>query len=137
MGDDVQTAEQRRRMGLPHNMDPRRALDPAALERVMKAQAVARAQATAATTVLIGTVVTLITSAFSFVAALAWNDAINTFIKDRVSTYIPGLGATTIAVLHALAVTIIAVVAVVILNRVAGSWAKKSAIAASAGDASY
>jgi small-conductance mechanosensitive channel len=120
-------------MGLPQGFDPRKALDPAAMERVMKAQAVARAQATAATTILIGTIVTLITSAFSFVAALAWNDAIN----NAINSLIPSANKTTVSVLRALAVTIIAVVAVVVLQRVAGRWAKRSAIAATAGEGSY
>ncbi len=80
MSDDQQRheAEQRRRFGLPagvdpRNFDPRRAMDPASLEKVLKAQAIARAEAQAATTVIIATIVSLVTSAFSFVAALAWN----------------------------------------------------------------
>jgi len=85
MNEDPKAAEQRRRLGVPQGLDPRRALDPASMERVMKAQAIARAQASAATTILIGTVVTLVTSAFSFVAALAWNDAINNAINDHLT----------------------------------------------------
>ncbi|WIG61596.1 MAG: hypothetical protein OJF49_004344 [Ktedonobacterales bacterium] len=139
MSDDQQVqqaAEQRRRLGLPANLDPRhldprKALDPAALERVLKAQAAARAQATAATTVLIGTVITLISSAFAFVAALAWNDAITKGLDRFVATFFPklaGAGAR-LALIHAVVVTVIAVVAVVILNRIASRWVKKSAIA--------
>jgi len=98
MSDEQKTAEQRRRMGLPggldpRNFDPRKAMDPATVERLMRAQAVARAEASAATTVLIGTVVTLITSAFGFVAALAWNDAIVEVLKDYVN---PNFGALKI-----------------------------------------
>lgn len=137
MSDDPRVAEQRRRMGLPQGLDPRKALDPAAMERVIKAQAMARAQATAASTILIGTIVTLITSAFSFVAALAWNDAINNALNDSVTKILPSANKTTVSVLHALAVTVIAVVAVVILQRVAGRWARRSAIAATAGEGSY
>ena len=139
MSDDQQlqqAAEQRRRLGLPANLDPRhldprKALDPAALERVLKAQAAARAQATAATTVLIGTVITLISSAFAFVAALAWNDAITKGLGSLVNRFAPQLAkaGATIALIHAVVVTVIAVVAVVILNRIAGRWVKKSAIA--------
>ncbi|MFI5273623.1 MAG: DUF5654 family protein [Ktedonobacterales bacterium] len=137
MSEDIHAAEQRRRLGLPQGMDPRRALDPAALERVMRAQAMARAQASVATTIVIGTIVTLVTSAFSFVAALAWNDAINQIINRKIAPLMPKAGPTTLALLHASAVTIIAVVAVVILNRVAGRWAKRSAIGNTAGDGSY
>jgi hypothetical protein len=137
MNEDPKAAEQRRRLGVPQGLDPRRALDPASMERVMKAQAMARAQASAATTILIGTVVTLVTSAFSFVAALAWNDAINNAINDHVNQVLPHAGKTTVSLLHALVVTVIAVVAVVILQRVASRWARQSAIAASAGEGSY
>ncbi|MBF6589604.1 MAG: hypothetical protein IVW57_03610 [Ktedonobacterales bacterium] len=134
MGEDPQTAERRRR-GLPPVMDPRsydprRAMDPATMERMLRAQAAARAQAQAATTVLIATVVSLITSAFSFVAALAWNDAIKAIIDDNVNGSLAGLklSATGRLVLYAAVATVIAIIVVVGLNRVAGSIAKKSAI---------
>src|SRR5438045_696730 len=82
MSEDQKAAEQRRRMGLPQGFDPRKAMDPATMERMIRAQAVARAQAQAATTVVIGTIVTLVSSAFGFVAALAWNDAINATLNE-------------------------------------------------------
>ncbi len=128
MSDDVRTTDQHWHLGLPQNIDPRKVLDAAGLERVLKAQAAARAQAAAATTVLIGTIVTLVTSAFGFVAALAWNNAINTFISNNVNASFLSKNPTLVAVLQAMAVTIIAVIAVVIIQRVAGRWAKKSAI---------
>ncbi|HEX6796120.1 MAG TPA: DUF5654 family protein [Ktedonobacterales bacterium] len=121
----TQVADQRWHLGLPQGID--KVLDAAGLERVLKAQAAARAQAAAATTVVIGTIVTLVTSAFGFVAALAWNQAINTFITDTVKVTWK-INATLLAVLQALAVTIIAVIAVVIIQRVAGRWAKNTAI---------
>ena len=144
MSDDQKAAEQRRRMGLPsgldpRNFDPRKAMDPATLERLMRAQAVARAEASAATTVLIGTVVTLITSAFGFVAALAWNDAIVEVLKDYVN---PNFGAlrnnpALVKTMYAVVATLIAVIVVVVLNRLAGRAARKSAISAAAGEGSY
>lgn len=121
----TQVADQRWHLGLPQGID--KVLDAAGLERVLKAQAAARAQAAAATTVVIGTIVTLVTSAFGFVAALAWNQAINTFITDTVKVTWK-INATLLAVLQALAVTLIAVIAVVIIQRVAGRWAKNTAI---------
>src|SRR5258707_1391203 len=63
MSEEQQTAEQRRRLGLPAGLaglDPRKAVDPATMERLIRAQEHARAQAAAATTVVLGTVVTLI-----------------------------------------------------------------------------
>lgn len=136
MSDDQKAAEQRRRMNLPagmdpRNYDPRRVMDPASMERLLRAQAIARAQTQAATTVLIGTVVTLVTSAFGFVAALAWNDAIidilnaNLTSKNGVLSHVP---PSSVKLIYALIVTLIAVIVVVILNRVAGRIAKKSAI---------
>lgn len=138
MSEEQKAAEQRRRMGLPQGFDPRKAMDPATMERMMRAQAVARAQAQAATTVVIGTVVTLVSSAFGFVAALAWNDAIIA-ILGRVLYYfhVTSVHIATIQTVRAVIFTIIAIIAIVILQRVAGRWAKKAAINAAAGEGSY
>lgn len=130
MSDEQLEAErQRRKLGLPPGIDPRKALDAAAIERVARAQAAARAQATAATTVLIGTIVTLITTAFGFAAAFAWSQAIQEFITDYV---IPQFHLTNkkalVLTINALVITIFAVIVVVVLNKVAGNAAKKSAI---------
>jgi hypothetical protein len=84
--EDPQVAEQRRRMGLPAGMDPRsydprRALaDPAAREKL------ARAQAAAASTAVVATNITLVTSAFGFVAALAWNDALTQLLNPSIES---------------------------------------------------
>src|SRR5215469_13058204 len=85
MSEDPQTAERHRHISLPPGIDPRKVMDSAAVERVLKAQATARAQAAASTTVFIGTIVTLISSAFGLVAALAWNNAITIWVKDLES----------------------------------------------------
>lgn len=138
MSEDVKAAEQRRRLGLPQGFDPRKAMDPATMERMVRAQAVARAQAQAATTVVIGTIVTLVSSAFGFVAALAWNDAIIAVLNRVLANLrIDNSHIATIQVVRAIIFTIIAVIAVVILQRVAGRWAKKAAISAAAGEGSY
>lgn len=131
MQEDPQVAEHRRHMNLdPRNLDPRKALDSAALERVLKAQALARAQAQAATTIVIGTIVTLISSAFGFVAALAWNTAIQDILKSALTKMglDKQLQGTPEAILTAVVFTIIAIIAIVILQRVAGRWAQKAAI---------
>lgn len=136
MSEDEKIAEQRKRMGLPPGIDPRnfdlrKALDPVALERVIRAQEMARAQAQATTQVLIGTIVTLVTSAFGFVAALAWNSAITEILNDNIQSNqwknLPKWAPLTI---YAVIVTLIAVVVVVLLNRIAGRAAKKSVIQA-------
>jgi len=135
MSEDPQAAERRRR-GLPpamdpRNLDPRRAFDPAARERMLRAQVAARAQAQAATTILIATIVSLITSAFSFVAALAWNDAIQNYLSSNIDFI---KDPTAKKFVYALVVTLIAVIVVVVLQRVASRIAKKSAIDAAAAE---
>ncbi|HEX8033878.1 MAG TPA: DUF5654 family protein [Ktedonobacterales bacterium] len=141
MSEDQKVAEQRRRMGLPQGFDPRKAMDPATMERMIRAQAVARAQAQAATTVVIGTIVTLVSSAFGFVAALAWNDAINATLNEvlkRTFHYNDAdILGSKVQLIRAVVFTLIAVLAIVILQRVAGRWAKKAAISAAAGEGSY
>jgi len=145
MSDDQQRqeAEHRRRFGLPpgvdpRNFDPRRAMDQASLEKVLRAQAIARAEAQAATTVIIATIVSLVTSAVSFIAAFAWNTA----IQDVLNKYIgPNtalsrslhLGKVGVEVVYAIAVTFIAIIVVLIVNRFASNLAKKSAIALASG----
>jgi Family of unknown function (DUF5654) len=145
MSDEQQRrdAEQRRRFGLPqgvdlHNFDPRKAMDPNSLDKILRAQAIARAEAQAATTVIIATIVSLVTSAFSFVAALAWNTA----IQDALNQYV-GQNTTLAKTLHldkvgvealyAVIVTMIAIIVILIVNRFAGNLAKKSAIALASG----
>jgi len=131
MNEDPRAAESRRR-GLagidPRNFDPRRALDPAAMERVARAQAVARAEAQAATTVVIATVVSLVTSAFGFVAALAWNTAIQALLNDLMARFGVKANTSGVLVIYAVVATLIAVIVVVITNRFASRLAKRSAI---------
>lgn len=99
------------------------------MEKMMRAQAVARAEAQAATTVVIATVVSLVTSAFGFVAALAWNSAIQAVLTTVIVKDF-GLKADDpmVLVLYALVATVIAIIVVVATSRFAGNIAKKSAI---------
>lgn len=62
------------------------------------------------------TMLTLITTAFAFVAGLAWNEAIQKLIEEF---YTAG-GAVTGLLIHAVIVTIVAVVVTVLLARIAG-----------------
>jgi hypothetical protein len=127
---DTQTAEHHRHISLPVGaMDPRKVMDSAAMERVLKAQAAARAQAAASTTVFIGTIVALISSAFGLVAALSWNTFITAWVHQLASGPLAPLHLTGAALsfAQAIIVTLIAVVAVVALNRIAGRFAKQNA----------
>ena len=128
-----QEAEQRKRTGIDlRNYDPRKITDPAMRDRILHAQVIARAEAQAASTVLIATIVSLVTSAFTFVAALAWNTAIQELLNENISGRFANLKLSpgTVAAIYAVIVTIIAVIVVVIVNRFAGDLAKRSAIAA-------
>ncbi|MDE3229202.1 MAG: hypothetical protein KGO05_04925 [Chloroflexota bacterium] len=81
---------------------------------------------------MIATIVSLVTSAFSFVAALAWNDAIqsalNTYAKPD-SAMGKLLGPVGVKLFYAVIVTLIAIFVILIVNRFAGNLAKKSAVA--------
>lgn len=114
----------------PRNYDPRRAIDRQQIERLARAQAIARAKAQASSTVFLATVVSLATSAFGVVAALAWNQAIQDNLQAllRLDGLFRGWSQAQLELIYALLVTVIAVVVIVGLNRVAGRIAKKSAI---------
>jgi hypothetical protein len=126
----TQAAEHHHHISIPVGvMDPRKVMDSAAMERVFKAQAAARAQAAASTTVFIGTIVALISSAFGLVAALAWNSAISAGVHQLATGPLAPLklSGAALSFAQAIIVTLIAVVAVVILNRIAGRLAKQNA----------
>ena len=61
------------------------------------------------------TILGLITTAFAFVAGLAWNDA----IQKLIETYVGGGSALSSLFTYAIVVTIIAVIVTVLLARVA------------------
>lgn len=65
---------------------------------------------------ILETMLTLITTAFAFVAGLAWNEAIQKLIEEF---YTAG-GAVTGLLIYAVIVTIVAVVVTVLLARIAG-----------------
>ena len=68
------------------------------------------------TKLIIETILGLITTAFAFVAGLAWNEAIQKLIEEF---YTAG-GAVTGLLIYAVIVTIVAVVVTVLLARIAG-----------------
>ncbi|MCC7553713.1 MAG: hypothetical protein KO202_04345 [Methanobacteriaceae archaeon] len=59
------------------------------------------------------TIGTLMTTAFAFVAGLAWNEAIQSFIEDFLSKG----SATAGLLIYAIVVTIIVVIATIIITR--------------------
>lgn len=69
-------------------------------------------------TLIIETIVSLMTAAFGFVAALAWNDAIQTVI----SIAFPSETDPTGKLIYAVIVTIIAVIAIILIGRVLAKY---------------
>lgn len=61
------------------------------------------------------TMLTLITTAFAFVAGLAWNETIQKLIEEFYTA-----GGAVTGLLYAVIVTIVAVVVTVLLARIAG-----------------
>jgi Family of unknown function (DUF5654) len=117
----------------PRNYDPRKAIDPAQMQaqvqRLSRAQAVARAKAQATSTVFLATIVSLTTSAFGVVAALAWNQAIQDNLANvQKSSLFGKLDKGGRELVYAVIVTLIAVAVILTLNRVAARFAKKSAV---------
>jgi TRAP-type C4-dicarboxylate transport system permease small subunit len=70
------------------------------------------------TTLIIETIVALMTAAFGFVAALAWNDAIQTVIR----TIFPADDDPTGKLIYAVIITIIAVIAIILISRVLSKY---------------
>lgn len=68
------------------------------------------------TKLIMETILGLITTAFAFVAGLAWNDAIQKLIEQ----FIAGGDSLPTLFIYAIVVTIIAVIVTVLLARVAG-----------------
>ncbi|NLK25624.1 MAG: hypothetical protein GX307_03490 [Euryarchaeota archaeon] len=66
------------------------------------------------TTLIIETIVALMTAAFGFVAALAWNDAIQTVLR----IWFTNPDDPTGKLIYAVVVTIVAVVAIILIGRV-------------------
>ena len=127
----------------PRSYDPRRVVDQQQMReqmaRLARAQAVAKAKAQATSTIFLATVVSLATSAFGVVAALAWNQAIHDLLTDMLtSNSLLGkahLSPHATELVYAIVITVIAVTVILTLNRVASRIAKQSAIDAAEADA--
>ena len=73
---------------------------------------------------LIQQLVTLSTSGFGLVAALAWNEAIQQAVKEFLEPRIPGSGLLS-RIIYALLVTAFAVLITYQLSRLASRWGVK------------
>ena len=73
---------------------------------------------------LIEQLVTLSTSGFGLVAALAWNEAIQQAVKDFIEPRIPGSGLFS-KMIYALLITALAVLITYQLSKLASKWGSK------------
>lgn len=68
---------------------------------------------------IITQMLTLSTSAFGLVAALAWNTVIQTFISDFIKPFIPAGGSAIVSqLIYALIVTVLAVTITLKLSQI-------------------
>lgn len=68
---------------------------------------------------LLRQMVTLATSGFGLVAALAWNEAIQAFVKEYVDRYLPSGSGVISKVLYAVLISLLAVFITYQLSRIA------------------
>lgn len=73
---------------------------------------------------LIERLVTLSTSGFGLVAALAWNEAIQQAVKDFIEPRIPGSGLFS-KMIYAVIITLFAVLITYQLSKLASKWGAK------------
>lgn len=74
---------------------------------------------------LIEQMVTLSTSGFGLVAALAWNEAIQAFVKDYIQRFYPDQSGFISKFLYALIITLFAVLVTYQLSKLASKFNSK------------
>ena len=74
---------------------------------------------------LIKELVTLSSSGFGLVAALAWNEAIQEFVKDDINRFFPDQSTFVSKLIYALIITILAVFITYQLSKLASRWGVK------------
>lgn len=74
---------------------------------------------------LIEQLITLSTSGFGLVAALAWNEAIQAFVKDYIQKFYPDQSGVISKLIYAVIITIFAVLVTYQLSRLASRWGIK------------
>ncbi len=75
---------------------------------------------------LIQELVTLSTSGFGLVAALAWNETVQTFVKEYVQKYYPNQSTVLSKFLYALIITALAVFITYQLSKLAARFSSKT-----------
>lgn len=74
---------------------------------------------------LIGQLITLVTSGFGLVAALAWNEAVQAFVRDYVEPFFPTQSGAISKFFYAVLITCFAVLITFQLSRLASRWGVK------------
>ena len=69
--------------------------------------------------------VTLATSGFGLVTALAWNEAVQTFVKDYIERYYPDGSGVWSKIIYAVLITFLAVLITYQLSRLASKFGVK------------
>ena len=75
---------------------------------------------------LIRQMITLATSGFGFVAALAWNEAIQAFVKQYIDKYVSGGSGVLSRFIYAVIITTFAVFITYQLSRILGEEIKNT-----------
>lgn len=73
---------------------------------------------------LVTQMLTLATSGFGLVAALAWNETIQQLVKEFIEPRIPGSGLIS-KLIYALLITVLAVFITYQLSRLAAHWQQR------------
>ena len=74
---------------------------------------------------LLQQLVTLSTSGFGLVAALAWNEAIQTFVQNVIESRFPNQFGILSKLIYAIIITVLAVVITFQLSKLASHWGSK------------
>lgn len=74
---------------------------------------------------LISQLITLSTSGFGLVAALAWNEVVQEFVKDYIQRFFPDGAGLISKFFYALTITLLAVLVTYQLSRLAARWGIK------------
>lgn len=69
--------------------------------------------------------VTLSTSGFGLVAALAWNEAIQSFVQNYIQRWFPNQSGTISKFIYAVLITVFAVLVTYQLSRLASKFGSK------------
>ncbi len=74
---------------------------------------------------LIEQFITLSTSGFGLVAALAWNEAVQEFVKEYIQRFYPDQAGVISKFIYAVIITLFAVMVTYQLSRLASRWGIK------------